>query len=115
MKVSGRLQPPDKGAPFSFIQLASADLDAMKKRKISCFCRDWNPYSSAIQPVSYPLYRMNDNSFNNEVHRSRRCRGAILSSSFPSNFISWVILPGVYASANMILRAIKARTPPTTL
>jgi hypothetical protein len=50
-------------------------------------------------------------SYNNEVHRSRRCSGAILSSSFLSKFLAWVILPGVYASASMILRAIKARTP----
>jgi hypothetical protein len=29
-------------------------LDAVKKRKISCSCRETNPYSSALQPVAIP-------------------------------------------------------------
>jgi hypothetical protein len=117
MKVSGRLHSPEKRAPFCFTNFIRgwvflrADVDAMKKRKSLAPAENGTPIPQLSSP--YPtLYRLNDDSYNYKVHRSRRCSGAILFRSFPSTCHAWVILPGAYSSASMILRLIRAHTPP---
>jgi hypothetical protein len=39
-------------------------LDAAVKRKISCPCREWNPYSSAVRAIVWSLYRLRKNKKN---------------------------------------------------